>query len=211
MTGASRLLDDLERTRAVVIVRAPAVTDPAGLAACLVEAGLPILEIALTCPDALAAIEACRGVPGTVAGAGTVRSAEDVRRCASAGAEFLVTPHLAPAVADEARSLGLPVVVGALTPSEVAAALECGAAAVKIFPARLGGPPYLRDLRGPLPDVAFVASGGIDEHNAAAFLAAGALAVTAGTSVLAPEDVVAARHDVIAGRAAAFRRACDVA
>ncbi len=209
MSDGEHAVDELGRVRAVVVVRAPAIADPAALAACLVAAGLPVVEIALTCPGALEAIEACRSVEGALVGAGTVRSAEDARRCADAGAQFLVTPHLAPAAAATACELRLPVIVGALTPTEVAAALEEGAAAVKIFPARLGGPAYIADLRGPLPGVAFVASGGVDEHNAGAFLAAGAFAVTAGTSVVAPADVAAARHGDIALRAAAFRRACD--
>ncbi|WP_425303553.1 bifunctional 4-hydroxy-2-oxoglutarate aldolase/2-dehydro-3-deoxy-phosphogluconate aldolase [Nocardia wallacei] len=96
--------------------------------------------------------------------------------------------------------------MGAFTPTEVMQALDLGAAAVKIFPARALGPGYLKDLRGPFPDVALIPSGGVNAGNAADFLAHGAAAVTAGTDVVDPSDVAAGRWSEIATRAAIFVR-----
>ena len=102
---------------------------------------------------------------------------------------------------------GIPLFPGALTPTEVAAAMDLGAAAVKIFPAGRFGPPYLKDLRGPYPHIPLLPSGGINEDNAAEYLAAGALAVCAGTSVVPPAAVAAGDWAEITARASRFAAA----
>jgi 2-dehydro-3-deoxyphosphogluconate aldolase / (4S)-4-hydroxy-2-oxoglutarate aldolase len=197
----------LREHAALCIVRAERIDDPARLARVLVENAMPMVEVALTTPDALSAIEKARQVPGAILGAGTVMTAGQARAAVSAGATFLLTPGLRPEVAEEAAAHDVPVVMGALTPTEVAAAIDLGAAAVKIFPAHLYGPRYLTDLQGPLPDVPLVPSGGIDAHNAPAFLAAGALAVSAGTNVAPPDAVATGDWDEIARRARTFMTA----
>ncbi|WP_239100034.1 bifunctional 4-hydroxy-2-oxoglutarate aldolase/2-dehydro-3-deoxy-phosphogluconate aldolase [Phycicoccus sp. CSK15P-2] len=106
-----------------------------------------------------------------------------------------------------AHDVGAAVVLGALTPTEVAAAVALGADAVKIFPARALGPRHLSDLRGPFPEVPLIPSGGVDDDNAAEYLRVGALAVTAGTSVVPPAAVEQGRWEEITSRAAAFRAA----
>ncbi|MGW2373077.1 bifunctional 4-hydroxy-2-oxoglutarate aldolase/2-dehydro-3-deoxy-phosphogluconate aldolase [Kitasatospora sp. NPDC001683] len=135
-------------------------------------------------------------------------TAEQAERGIDAGASFLVTPGCRPEVAQAARTRGVPVVLGALTPTEVARAVDLGAAAVKIFPARSFGPGYFKDLRGPYPDVPLVASGGVNAGTAAEFLAHGALAVCAGTDVVPPSAVEAGDWAEITRRARAFTRAC---
>ncbi len=143
-------------------------------------------------------------------GAGTVLSADQARAALAAGARFLVTPGLPPEAAEivaEGHAAGAAVVLGALTPTEVLTATTLGADAVKIFPARAVGPRYFSDLRGPFPEVALIPSGGVDEDNAAEFLRAGAIAVTAGTSVVQPADVDEARWEQITTNAARFRAA----
>lgn len=181
------LLTELRTHRALCIVRASRVPDPAGIAGALVDAGLPMIEIAFTTPDAARVIERASTVDGVLLGAGTVLTAAMARDAANAGARYLLTPGLRPEVSAEAARLGLPVVLGAFTPTEVAAAVDAGAAAVKVFPAARLGPTYLRDLHGPYPDVPLVASGGINADNAAEYLAAGAVAVTAGSGVVPPD------------------------
>jgi 2-dehydro-3-deoxyphosphogluconate aldolase/(4S)-4-hydroxy-2-oxoglutarate aldolase len=116
-------------------------------------------------------------------GAGTVITAADADGAASAGASYLVTPAVSEAVA-AGRRLGLPVVAGALTPTEVVAAMTSGATAIKLFPASLGGVPYLRALRDPFPEVPFVPVGGVDGAAATAYLAAGAVAVGVGSPLV---------------------------
>ena len=129
----------------------------------LAEEGIDLVEVSLTSNGALAVITAVRGYLGDAVtlGAGTVLTAEQARAALDAGATYLVTPSLS-AGADEGVRLGVPVLMGALTPTEVATAVDRGATAVKLFPAELGGPSYLAALRAPFPDVPFVPVGGVD-------------------------------------------------
>jgi 2-dehydro-3-deoxyphosphogluconate aldolase / (4S)-4-hydroxy-2-oxoglutarate aldolase len=120
------------------------------------------------------------------------------------GAKFLVTPGIRASVAEVATDNGIPVIMGALTPTEVLIALDLGAAAVKIFPANALGPGYFKDLRGPFPDVALIPSGGVNAGNAADFLARGAIAVSAGADVVPPQAVLSGDWSEIASRAASF-------
>ena len=197
------VLETIRSDRAVAVIRGERVADPAALAAALAEAGIRAVEFTFTIPDVLAAIEAASGSEALV-GAGTVRDERQARDALAAGARFLVSPACVPEVAEVAREAGLPVFLGALTPTEVDAAVKAGTTAVKLFPAGVGGPRYLRDLRGPFPDVEFVPSGGITEENAREFLDAGAAAVYAGSSLAPPELVAAGDHAEIGRRAHAF-------
>lgn len=198
------LLAELTARRALCIIRAPVIPDPVGLAGTLVEAGLPIVEFALTTPDAPRLIEQASEVDGLIIGAGTVMSAQDARDAIAAGASFLLTPGLRQEVAAEAARQGVPVVLGAMTPTEVAAAVDLGSTAVKVFPAARLGPAYFADLHGPYPHVPLVATGGVTTENAASFLAGGALAVTAGSGVVGPVLAAESRLAEIAERARGF-------
>jgi 2-dehydro-3-deoxyphosphogluconate aldolase/(4S)-4-hydroxy-2-oxoglutarate aldolase len=201
------LLTELRRQRALCIVRAPAIPDPVGLTEVLVEVGLPIVEFAFTTPDAPRLIERASTVDGVVLGAGTVLTVAQAREAISAGARFLLTPGIRLEVADEAARQGVPVVLGAMTPTEVAVAIDAGSTAVKVFPAARLGSAYLKDLHGPYPQVPLVATGGINAANAAEFLAAGAIAVTAGSGVVSPELAAESRFAEIRVRAAEFVQA----
>ena len=198
------LLAELRARRALCIVRAPAIPDPVGLAGTLVDAGLPLVELSLTTPDALRLIERASTVDGVLLGAGTVLTATAARDAISAGARFLLTPGVRPEVAVEALRHGVPVVLGAMTPTEVAAAVDAGSTAVKVFPAARLGPAYVTDLLGPFPGTPLVMTGGLHAGNAAEYLAAGALAVTAGSGVVAPELAAESRFAEISARAAEF-------
>jgi 2-dehydro-3-deoxyphosphogluconate aldolase / (4S)-4-hydroxy-2-oxoglutarate aldolase len=198
------LLAELSRYRALCIIRAPEIPDPVGLARTLVEAGLPIVEFALTTPNAPKLMEQAARVDGLILGAGTVMSAQDARDCVNAGATFLLTPGLRPAVAEEAARQQVPVVLGAMTPTEVATAVELGSTAVKVFPAARLGPAYFGDLHGPYPNTPLVATGGLNAENAASFLAGGAIAVTAGSGVVSPKLAAESRLAEIEQRAKEF-------
>jgi 2-dehydro-3-deoxyphosphogluconate aldolase/(4S)-4-hydroxy-2-oxoglutarate aldolase len=197
------VLDAIHSDRAVAVIRGERVADPARLAATLAEAGIRAVEFTFTIPDMLTALEAASHSDALV-GAGTVRDEQQAREALSAGAQFLVSPACIEEVARVAHEAGVPVFLGALTPTEVDAALKAGTSAVKLFPAGIGGPGYLRDLRGPFPDAAFVPSGGVTAENARAFLDAGAVAVYAGSSLAPPELVAAGDHEEIGRRAHAF-------
>jgi 2-dehydro-3-deoxyphosphogluconate aldolase / (4S)-4-hydroxy-2-oxoglutarate aldolase len=197
------VLEVIRRDRAVAVIRGERVADPAGLAETLAGAGIRSIEFTFTIPDVLAAIEAAADT-GAVVGAGTVRDERQARDAVAAGAQFVVSPACVQQVARAAHEAGVPVFLGALTPTEVDAALKAGTSAVKLFPAGLGGPRYLRDLRGPFPGADFIPSGGVTAENAGDFLEAGAIAVYAGSGLAPPDLVAAGDHAEIDRRAHAF-------
>ncbi|HST83116.1 MAG TPA: bifunctional 4-hydroxy-2-oxoglutarate aldolase/2-dehydro-3-deoxy-phosphogluconate aldolase [Kineosporiaceae bacterium] len=208
MTG---LLERLQQRRLLAIVRG---SDPdAALASLhvLADEGIDLVEVSLTTVDALSVIRRADTEMGGLIGlgAGTVLTAADAQAAVEAGAAYLVTPGIS-AGAREGIRLGVPVLVGALTPSEVVAAVELGATAVKLFPvAQLGGPPYLRALRAPFPDVPFVPVGGVATEAVPAYLAAGAVAVGVGSPLIGDAadggDLRALAERARAIRAAAHR------
>ncbi len=179
------LLTALRSRRLMAIVRGsdPAAATQAVLT--LAEEGIRLLEVSLNTPGAFSVIARARAELGGAAqvGAGTVITAEDAHSAADTGADFLVTPAIVPGL-PAAAERGLPLLAGALTPSEVVAATQQGASAVKLFPASLGGTRYLRALLDPFPSVPFVPVGGVDAAAAGEFLAAGATAVGVGSPLL---------------------------
>ncbi|MFJ1754142.1 bifunctional 4-hydroxy-2-oxoglutarate aldolase/2-dehydro-3-deoxy-phosphogluconate aldolase [Kitasatospora sp. NPDC088134] len=187
----------------IAVVRAPEIPDAAALCEALAAGGIAWTELTFTTPEVTRHLAAAAQA-GHRVGVGTVLTAEQARAGIAAGATFLVTPGLRPAVAEAARAAGTPVVMGALTPSEVADAVDLGAAAVKIFPAKVFGPGYFKDLNGPYPGVPLVASGGVNAGNARAFLDHGALAVCAGTDVVPPQAVAVGDWAEITRRAKEF-------
>jgi 2-dehydro-3-deoxyphosphogluconate aldolase/(4S)-4-hydroxy-2-oxoglutarate aldolase len=197
----------LLQDRALAVVRAERIPDAAALCRALAAGGIRTVELTFTTPDVLDHLRAAAGEPGVDLGVGTVLTGDQAKAAIDAGATFLVTPGLRRAVADVAVAAGVPVYLGAFTPTEVAEAMDLGASAVKIFPAGRLGPKYLTDLLGPFPHAQLLPSGGVTEDNAAEFLAAGASAVCAGTSVVPPAAVAAGEWDLITDRARAFAAA----
>jgi 2-dehydro-3-deoxyphosphogluconate aldolase/(4S)-4-hydroxy-2-oxoglutarate aldolase len=189
--------------RVVAVVRAPSVADPAGLAKTLASAGIRCVEFTFTIPGVLEAIEAASST-GAVIGAGTVLRPEQARDAVAAGARFVVSPVLAPEIVGPCSDAGVPAFLAALTPTEVLSAMRAGSTAVKLFPARVGGPRYVHDLLGPLPDARLIPSGGVDESNAREFLEAGAVAVYAGAGLVSPDLVATGDHEEIGRRAERF-------
>ena len=164
--------------------RVSADTAPA-IAAALAEGGVRAFELTLNEPeaDALRAIEAVAIVGaglGLDIGAGTVLSLEAARRAVDAGATFLVMPHLDPQIVEWAAMIHIPALPGCATPTEILAAWRAGAAAVKAFPASSLGPDFIRELRGPFPDILLLPTGGVTLESARAFIAAGAIGVGMG-------------------------------
>ncbi len=175
------LLQQFRAARVIPVVR----TSDSRLAALAVEwlrgAGLTIFEITLTVPDATGLIRALAADPALTIGAGTVPDRAAAEACLEAGARFLVSPWVDPAVAEAARAAGAASMLGAMTPTEVRAARAAGADVVKLFPASsAGGPAHVKALRAVFPDVAFCPTGGVDAGNAPDYLAAGAAFVGIG-------------------------------
>jgi 2-dehydro-3-deoxyphosphogluconate aldolase/(4S)-4-hydroxy-2-oxoglutarate aldolase len=163
----------------------------------LVAAGVGVVEITLDTDGALDAIARHAG-RGFCLLAGTVRTAADVEAAVGAGAEGCIAPGLVSEMVAQCVELGVPAVPGALTPSEIEQAWRAGASLVKLFPASLGGPRYVRDVLVPLRDVPLFATGGVHESNAADFLRAGAVAVAVGSALTGAEDVEAEAHRLLA-------------
>lgn len=197
------ILDAILEKRLIGIIRMPRYAYPVEVASALVEGGLELLEFTLSGEGALQAISKAHNALGQQArvGAGTVLTPADVKAAAGAGAEFIVTPSLNLKVVAACQQLGLPLVCGALTPTEITDALEAGVEIVKLFPARVGGPQYVRDLLGPLPRLRLVPTGGVNAENAAGYLAAGAVAVAIGGNLVSAEDVSQQRFSEITRRA----------
>ncbi|MFG2172003.1 bifunctional 4-hydroxy-2-oxoglutarate aldolase/2-dehydro-3-deoxy-phosphogluconate aldolase [Streptomyces niveus] len=176
----------LRASRLVAIVRGDDPDAALRTVLALVDEGIALVEVSLSGRDALDVIAQARAAlgPGAPLGAGTVLTAADAHAVHRAGADFVVTPAVCEGVT-AARELGLPVLAGVMTPTEIVAALRAGACAVKIFPAaQAGGPAYLRALQGPFPDIPFVPVGGVDAAAARAYLDAGALAVGIGSPLV---------------------------
>jgi 2-dehydro-3-deoxyphosphogluconate aldolase/(4S)-4-hydroxy-2-oxoglutarate aldolase len=180
----------------------------------IVAGGIPICEITMTVPDAPTVIRELAGRFGdrALVGAGTVLDAAAASLCLEAGAAFLVGPGLDLDVVAAAREQDVAVMPGALTPTEIITAWRAGADMVKIFPAETaGGPAYLRALRGPLPDVKMLATGGINAANLPQYLAAGASAVGVGGELVDPAAIARGEASVITERARALVAAVKAA
>jgi 2-dehydro-3-deoxyphosphogluconate aldolase/(4S)-4-hydroxy-2-oxoglutarate aldolase len=163
------------------------------LARCLGDAGVPAIEITLRTPNALASLETAASVGSIVIGAGTVLTTRNAERCAEAGARFAVSPVFDESVAAHCRSLGLPFVPGAVTPTEVLRVLNAGLGEVKLFPAEpFGGLSLVRSLAAVFPDARFMPTGGIDQESAIEYLAHRSVAAVGG-SWIAPASLIAGR------------------
>jgi len=164
--------------------------------------GLQAIEVTMNTPGAEEIVEENRDkVPaGKYLGMGTIRNLAEAERAYDAGAMFFVTPNVDADVIGFAKSKDIPVIAGGLTPTEVYRAWEAGASMVKVFPCRsLGGPQYIRELRGPFDQIPFVAVGGVTIENVGEYLQAGATAVGVGMSLFG-EKAVAARDWVTVGK-----------
>jgi 2-dehydro-3-deoxyphosphogluconate aldolase/(4S)-4-hydroxy-2-oxoglutarate aldolase len=202
-------MSDMSATAAVIssgvvaVLRAPTADAFAAVSDVLVEAGITAIEVTLTSRGAWEAIAGLRRqLPAHVAlGAGTVLTVDDAKASVDAGAAFLVSPVWVPAL----DGFSVPVYPGAFTPTEIFNASRGGAPLVKLFPAGTVGPRYLKDLRGPLPEVGIVPTGGIEIADVATWLTAGASAVGLGTPLIGD----AATGGSLAKLAVRARRAAD--
>lgn len=177
----------------VAVVRSESSASLVKVVQALAEGGVTAAEITFTVPDAVEVIRQVRRVVGDaiVLGAGTVLDSETARAAMLAGAEYVVSPIVNPEVIRLCRRYDTVVMPGAFTPTEVLTAWETGADVVKVFPADVGGPAYLRALRGPLPQVRLMPTGGVDVSTAEAFLKAGACCLGVGGALVEPKAITA--------------------
>jgi 2-dehydro-3-deoxyphosphogluconate aldolase/(4S)-4-hydroxy-2-oxoglutarate aldolase len=196
----------IEQDGVVAVVRLDDLSRAVPLTEALVAGGVRAVEFTFTNPDAAAAITAAHeGLGGrALIGAGSVLDAETARVAILAGAAFVVTPTVSLPVIEICNRYGVATVIGALTPTEILTAWQAGATYVKVFPASLGGPRYLRDVRGPLPQVKLIPTGGVDAANAGEFIRAGAVAVALGSNLVDARSVANDDWPTITERAQAI-------
>lgn len=202
------ILSRIRSEKVIAIIRAD---DSAGLLDCakaLAEGGLTAMEVTMTTPGAIRILEEVAAkFPEFLFGVGTVLDPETARTALLAGARFVVTPTFNPEVIALCRRYSVPVFPGALTPTEILAAWQAGADAVKVFPVEFFGPAYIRAVRAPLPQIEMVPTGGVTPENLAEFLRAGALAVGAGGALVDKQSLQNKDWKTITRRARAYAEA----
>jgi 2-dehydro-3-deoxyphosphogluconate aldolase/(4S)-4-hydroxy-2-oxoglutarate aldolase len=191
----------------VPVVRASSATEALLAAQAVCDGGIPIVEITMTVPGAVEVIREMRkSAPSSVlVGAGTVLDAETAHRCLDAGAEFLVSPGLNVPTVEFAVREGKLIMAGALTPTEVITAWSAGADFVKVFPCgQVGGAKYIRALKGPLPQIPLVPTGGVNLNTASEFIEAGSAALGIGGELVQSDALKSGKPEVIVENARRF-------
>lgn len=193
MPAANALQKILDR-KLVAIIRAPDTSLLLDVSRALVAGGIDVIEATFTIPHVLSTLEEMKSTLGdqVLLGAGTVLDPETARAAILAGAEYIVTPTVNVNVIQLCRRYGVPCLSGAFTPTEVLTAWEAGADIVKIFPGELGGPSYIKALKGPLPQIRMMPTGGVNLDSLESFMKAGSCAVGLGSS-LVEKDALAQR------------------
>jgi 2-dehydro-3-deoxyphosphogluconate aldolase/(4S)-4-hydroxy-2-oxoglutarate aldolase len=204
-----RLLDE----KAVAVLRTD---DPAALpriAEALLEGGIAAIEVTMTVPGALDALESVCSVVGEdgIVGVGSVLRPGDMLGAVEAGAEFVVSPVFKRSLVDTAHEQGVPAIPGALTPTEILRAHEAGASLVKVFPASQMGPVYLGSVTAPLPDLRLCPTGGIGLDDAGDWLRAGAAMVGVGSALLDGYDSESNDYEQVTANARRLRKSVDAA
>ena len=181
----------IEDTGVIPALNAASGDDALFVAEALVEAGIPILEISMNAPDAIAIIShLVKHAPTTIVGGGSVRNAVTAKRCLDAGAKFLATDGLIPGVVEFAIKENLATFAGALTLTEVLGAWDSGSDFVQVVPCHaVGGHTYIRTLKAAIPQARLIASGGVNQLTALKYIAAGAAALGVGQELLPTEAI----------------------
>jgi 2-dehydro-3-deoxyphosphogluconate aldolase/(4S)-4-hydroxy-2-oxoglutarate aldolase len=202
-TSRHAVVDRIADTGIVAVIRLKEPEKLRAVVDAIAEGGVRALEVTMTVPGA---VDLIRGLapalpPGFLLGAGTVVDPDTAARVIDAGAQFVVSPVFRRPVILACHERGVPVMPGCLTPTEILDAWDEGADVVKIFPATTFGPGYLKDLRGPMPHVKLMPTGGVTLDNAGDWLRAGAVAVGVGTALLDARAIAAADYGVLRANA----------
>ena len=193
------VLRELRKIGLVPVLRAESFEQAMALADAIAAGGVTVLEVTMTVPGAIQVMRRlAEQRPDILIGAGTVLDAETARMCILEGAQFVVSPALNVATFEMCHRYSVAVLPGALTPTEIVTAWQAGADVVKVFPASaMGGPKYLTSLKGPLPHIEMIPTGGVMLGNAAEFLEAGAFALGVGSDLVAAKMIADGRPEVI--------------
>jgi 2-dehydro-3-deoxyphosphogluconate aldolase / (4S)-4-hydroxy-2-oxoglutarate aldolase len=193
------VVDEIEKCGVVAIIRLQDPSAVRGVVDAMAEGGLRALEVTMTVPRAIELIaELAPTLPADfVFGAGTVLDADTVHRVAGAGAQFIVSPVFRPEVISAAHDEGIAALPGCFTPTEILSAWDAGADVVKVFPATSVGPSYFKDIKGPLPHVKLMPTGGVSIDNVGDWLRAGAVAVGVGSALVDARAISSKQYGII--------------
>jgi len=213
MDNKEKNLQEIINCGVVAIVRVGSAKEAVEVCGAVARGGVKPIEVTMTVPGAIDAIREFKSTvkEEVLVGAGTVLDPETARAVILAGAEFVVSPTLNLEVIEICRRYSKIVIPGTFTPTEILTAWEAGADIVKVFPATVGGPQYLRDIRGPLPQIRLCPTGGVNLENTPDFIRAGAVAVAAGTSLVDKKAVSERNYDLITETARKFVEAVKMA
>ncbi|MEB3831358.1 bifunctional 4-hydroxy-2-oxoglutarate aldolase/2-dehydro-3-deoxy-phosphogluconate aldolase [Phormidium sp. CCY1219] len=193
----------LQQQPAIAVIRAPTFQLGYEMATAVARGGMKTIEITWNSDRAADLIDVLRSdLPLCTIGTGTVLNMSQLQSALAAGAQFLFTPHTDLAIVQVATSAGVPIVPGALSPTEIITAWQAGASSVKVFPiSAMGGPGYIKSLQGPLGHIPLIPTGGVTLENARAFLEAGAITVGLAGDLFPPDSILAGDWQAIAERA----------
>lgn len=193
-------LTTLSRIKVVAVIRGSSADHAVAMAQALIRGGVFGIEITYSTPDCCTAIRrvVAEAPPEACVGVGTVMTTKQLADAAEAGARYAVSPHFDPAIVVEAKRLSLPMLPGAITPTEIVAAWNAGATCIKLFPGSLVGVDYVKALKGPLPHIPLMPTGGVSLDNLHEWFAAGVIAVGMGGNLAkgSPVEIEAAARAV---------------
>jgi 2-dehydro-3-deoxyphosphogluconate aldolase/(4S)-4-hydroxy-2-oxoglutarate aldolase len=207
------ILEKIQKLGLLAVIRGPSPDLTVQMVEALIAGGVYGIEITYSTPQAARVVKTLAEKYGDeiLLGMGTLTETAQVEEARGAGANFLVSPHCDPELAKAMVSSGLAVMIGALTPTEVFQAYRLGSDVVKIFPGSLGGPAYMKALRGPFPNIPMMPTGGVNAANLNEWFAAGAFAVGAGSELCPPAWAKEGRFADITSRASEFVMAVEKA
>ena len=199
MATKAEVLKQLQKICLVPVLRAESTQQALAIAKAISAGGVTVLEVTMTVPGAIEVIRTLlKENPEILVGAGTVLDPETARICILEGAQFVVSPAINTKTIELCRRYNVPVIPGALTPTEIVTAWQAGADVVKVFPASaMGGAKYLSSIKAPLPQVDLIPTGGVSLATAVDFLNAGAFALGVGADLVAAEAIAAGKPEVI--------------
>ncbi|AZR71970.1 2-dehydro-3-deoxyphosphogluconate aldolase [Anoxybacter fermentans] len=210
----SKVLKVIEDTGLVAVIRGMELAKMANIAKALVAGGVKALEITMNSSQPLKMIEEVKSLledTDVIIGAGTVLDPETARAAILAGAEFIFAPNLNLKVIELCRRYDKLVMPGVMTPTEIVTAWEAGADLVKVFPAQVVGPEFIKSVKGPLNHIKMIPTGGINLDNAADYIKAGAIALGVGGSLLDKKAIANEDYEILTERARAFQRIIEKA
>ncbi len=204
----AEVLARIQQIGIVPVLLASSMHQALAIAQAIIAGGVPVLEVTMTVPGAIDIMRTlARESPEVLVGAGTVLDAETARLCILEGAQFVVSPATDPRLIEMCQRYSVAALPGALTPTEILTAWQAGADAVKVFPvSAMGGAPYLKSVKAPLPQIELIPTGGISLTTAHEFLQAGAFALGIGADLANPQAIARGAGETISETARSYRR-----